>query len=58
MHDRMWERPMVFGVYSLYAWCCPMVLVLVGVVLDTVETDAIRPNIDISCWFYGESSLS
>lgn len=30
-------------------------LVVVGVVLDAVAADVIRPNIDTSCWFYGEA---
>lgn len=44
----------MFALYSLYAWCCPLVLVLVGLLLDALEADVIRPNIDSSCWFYGE----
>lgn len=45
---------MVFSLYSLYAWGCPLVLVLVGVVLDAVQADAVRPDIDTSCWFFRE----
>lgn len=54
--DPAWERPLVFRLYSVYAWCCPLVLVLVGVVLDAVAADVIRPNIDTSCWFYDASA--
>lgn len=52
--DPEWEKPLVFRVYSVYAWVCPLVLVLVGVVLDATKADVIRPHIDTSCWFYGK----
>lgn len=49
--DDKWESPLVFFLYSLYAWGCPLVVMVVGVTLDAVQSDAIRPYIDYNCWF-------
>lgn len=45
-----WEKPRVFALYSLYAWGVPLAVAVVGAVLDTLESHAIRPHFD-RCWF-------
>ncbi|XP_063880806.1 probable G-protein coupled receptor Mth-like 4 [Scylla paramamosain] len=45
-----WEKPLVFGLYSLYAWGVPLAVAVVGAVLDAVDSDAIRPHFE-ACWF-------
>ncbi|KAG0727343.1 putative G-protein coupled receptor Mth-like 4 [Chionoecetes opilio] len=51
--DIKWERPRVFCLYSLYAWSCPLLIVVVGVVLEEMQVDAILPYRG-TCWFYGK----
>lgn len=46
------ERLRVFLMYCGYAWGCPLIVVLVGLILDVTETHFIRPHIHPpSCWF-------
>jgi hypothetical protein len=44
-----------FLFYSLYAWCCPLVIVVVSMVFDLmpiIPSSYLKPNIgDNKCWF-------
>ncbi|KAK7084723.1 hypothetical protein SK128_007760 [Halocaridina rubra] len=41
-----------FVAYCLYGWGCPLVVSLVGVVLDALKADALRPDFVLPrCWF-------
>jgi len=45
----------LFLFYSLYAWCCPLVLVIVSMVFDLmpiIPSSYLKPNFgDNKCWF-------
>jgi hypothetical protein len=45
----------VFILYSLFAWCCPLVLLVVSVVFDLmpiIPSSYLKPNFgDNKCWF-------
>ncbi|XP_045115271.1 probable G-protein coupled receptor Mth-like 4 isoform X2 [Portunus trituberculatus] len=45
-----WEKPLVFSLYSLYAWGVPLAVAVVGAVLDAVDSHAVRPHFE-NCWF-------
>ncbi|XP_042874579.1 G-protein coupled receptor Mth2-like [Penaeus japonicus] len=46
----------VFVFYSIYAWGCPLLIGLIGLILDLLKLpNVIRPNFTMSsCWFYGD----
>lgn len=46
------EEKRVFLAYSIYGWGCPLLVALVGVILDATEADVVRPDFrPPHCWF-------
>lgn len=52
------DRLQEFLMYCVIGWGAPFVVVVVGVVLDALEADAVRPGFHpTSCWFFGKWTL-
>ncbi|KAK8724142.1 hypothetical protein OTU49_011235 [Cherax quadricarinatus] len=56
-HKGYREGVRVFLVYSLYAWGSAILITLVGVTLDALQADVIRPHFHLpNCWFLDVTS--